>query len=62
MLNDIAGVELKGVGVSRAFGKDDGGVERAQPAGGAVRDKMNVGKPFRIAGEVAPPESPGARW
>ena len=52
MLNDIAGVELEGIGFSRAFGKHDGGVERTQAAGRTVRDKMNVGKLFRIAGEV----------
>src|SRR5229473_821259 len=52
MANDVASVELEGVIFGAAFRQHDRRVERAQPAGCSMRDKMDVGKLFWTAGQV----------
>src|SRR5260370_21438319 len=52
MANDVASVELEGVVFSAAFREHNCGVERTQPTGRSVRDKMDIGKPLWTAGQV----------
>src|SRR5258706_4248547 len=52
MANDFASVELEGVVFGAALRQHNRRVEGTQPAGGSVRDKMDVGKLFWTAGLV----------
>ena len=42
VMDDVTGVQLERFGIVLLFRQHDGRIERTQPAGGAVRDKMDV--------------------